>query len=140
MDLLYAWVKWSAGEKLADGTLLWGIKMLWWGRIGLIVQIIGAAMVVFDLLSLDRVKKIIESTVDMPEVTPGEIVLMIFALTLGVIVSDYVISSIAITPFLLLGSLKLITRMTSHPRLIWLSKAISWLFVLVGSHFVLLTS
>src|ERR1700730_9772493 len=135
MDLLYAWVKWSAGEKLADGTLLWGIKMLWWGRIGLIVQIIGAAMVVFDLLSLDRVKKIIESTVDMPEVTPGEIVLMIFALTLGVIVSDYVISSIAITPFLLLGSLKLITRMTSHPRLIWLSKAISWLFVLVGSHF-----
>lgn len=49
MNLLEAWRLWGQGSQLESATL-WGLSLLWWGRIGKLLQFAGALTVVLDLI------------------------------------------------------------------------------------------
>lgn len=48
-----AWSLWWSGAKLEDFAM-WGIPMLWWARIGKLLQFAGGAVVIIDLIGPAR--------------------------------------------------------------------------------------
>lgn len=50
-----AWGRWWAGESLA-GTVMWGQQMLFWGRMGKLVQFVGGLVAVLDIVGAERVE------------------------------------------------------------------------------------
>ena len=44
-----AWSFWWSGQKV-DEMQMWGLSLLWWGRIGKLLQFIGGLIVIFDLI------------------------------------------------------------------------------------------
>jgi hypothetical protein len=55
VDLLEAWRLWGSGQPTAD-LVLWGLPILWWGRIGKLAQFAGALTVVLDLIGPARLR------------------------------------------------------------------------------------
>lgn len=55
-ELQRAWRIWWTGQKLAETQQLWGISMLWWSRIGKILQVCAGLLVVIDLFSPDKLR------------------------------------------------------------------------------------
>jgi len=54
-DYFELWRTWGDGQPTADLTL-WGLKVLWWGRIGKMAQFIGAMTIILDLLDPERLR------------------------------------------------------------------------------------
>ena len=54
-ELLDAWAIWWTGQRI---DVLWGVKALWWGRIGQILQLVGALMIVAEIVGADRLRRI----------------------------------------------------------------------------------
>jgi hypothetical protein len=52
-DLLHAWREWLAGHDITQ-IRLFGIEILWWGRIGKTLEFLGGLTVVVDLLGRAR--------------------------------------------------------------------------------------
>lgn len=50
-----AWAAWLAGQQLS-GHVLWGVSMVWWGRIGDILQAMGALTVLAEIIGADRLR------------------------------------------------------------------------------------
>jgi hypothetical protein len=50
-----AWKLWSSG-KLTDDFLLYGIRLLWWGRIGKGLELIGGLTIVLDIIGPERLR------------------------------------------------------------------------------------
>lgn len=50
-----AWSLWWSGAKV-DGLLMWGVPVLWWGRIGKLAQFAGGLVVIIDLLGSKRLR------------------------------------------------------------------------------------
>ncbi|GAB2749838.1 hypothetical protein GCM10027174_25380 [Salinifilum aidingensis] len=48
-----AWGLWWSGTKLEDFAM-WGLPLLWWARIGKLLQFTGGAVVVLDLIGPER--------------------------------------------------------------------------------------
>ncbi len=57
-DLVSVWSIWAEGGK---PTTLWGVEILWWGRIGNIIQFVGALMVIAELIGPERLSEFFES-------------------------------------------------------------------------------
>lgn len=57
IDISYfeAWTKWLDGERL-DGLKMYGLQILWWGRIGKIVGLISALAIVAEILGAERLR------------------------------------------------------------------------------------
>ena len=53
---LEAWSYWASGEKI-DDQLLWGMEILWWGRIGKVVGLISALAVVAEIIGPKRLRE-----------------------------------------------------------------------------------
>ena len=51
-----AWSLWLSGAKLEDFAM-WGVPMLWWARIGKLLQYSGGIVVVLDLIGPKRLRK-----------------------------------------------------------------------------------
>jgi hypothetical protein len=56
-----AWTTWWSGKRLPDDAMLLGVKVIWLGRIGLLMALIGTLMVVLDLIGTERVRQLSEA-------------------------------------------------------------------------------
>ncbi|PSN17972.1 hypothetical protein C7271_14950 [filamentous cyanobacterium CCP5] len=56
VSLIEAWSIWLSGD-LPDSTLLWGISILWWERIGKIMQVLGATTIIADIIGPEEIRK-----------------------------------------------------------------------------------
>ncbi|MGH3661923.1 MAG: hypothetical protein ACRDT1_12460 [Micromonosporaceae bacterium] len=54
---------WSAGRPTSNVTL-WGLPMVWWGRIGKLMQFAAGCVVVLDLIGPDRLREVGERATD----------------------------------------------------------------------------
>lgn len=52
-----AWSLWGSGRSL-DGMRMWGLPMLWWGRIGKLMQFAGGLIAVLDIIGSERILKL----------------------------------------------------------------------------------
>jgi hypothetical protein len=50
-----AWELWWSGKALS-GYALWGMPMLWWGRIGKLAQFTGGLVAIIDIIGPDRIQ------------------------------------------------------------------------------------
>jgi len=69
--LFEAWQKWYETKPIADSTL-WGIQILWLGRWGKILECIGAATVLVEIIGAEKFRDIannLKSTFSLPKVT-----------------------------------------------------------------------
>ncbi len=53
ISFLHAWQLWAAGKSLI-GYSLWGMPMLWWGRIGKLAEFSGGLAAVIDIVGPER--------------------------------------------------------------------------------------
>ncbi len=53
MSLWDAWREWAAGRSTLD-LEVWGLEVVWWGRLGKILQFVGALTVVLDIIGPER--------------------------------------------------------------------------------------
>ncbi len=53
MSLWDLWREWASGESTL-GFELWGLEMVWWGRIGKMLQLLGALTVLVELVGTER--------------------------------------------------------------------------------------
>ncbi len=56
VSLIEAWKIWLAGD-LPANTVLWGIRMLWWERIGKLMQVFGAATIIADIIGPEDIRR-----------------------------------------------------------------------------------
>ncbi|WP_326834720.1 hypothetical protein VSH64_07290 [Amycolatopsis rhabdoformis] len=56
-DLLHAWREWLAGHDTAQ-LRVFGVTVLWWGRLGKTLEFLGGLTVVLDLLGRQRMESV----------------------------------------------------------------------------------
>jgi len=56
LTYLEAWKLWLAGQTVQD-SLLWGAKILWWGRLGKVVEFLAATTIIADIIGPERLRK-----------------------------------------------------------------------------------
>ena len=61
--LLEAWLKWWAGSKL-DDNCLWGLKVLWWARVGKITTTFSGLVILVDIFGEELINKFGSDTYD----------------------------------------------------------------------------
>jgi hypothetical protein len=55
VGLVEAWGKWASGE-LAEEALLWGMSILWWGRIGKLTGFAAALAIIAEIIGPERLR------------------------------------------------------------------------------------
>ena len=55
-DLFSLWSRWLHGEKVEDYQILWGLKVLWWARIGKGMELVAALSILVDILGPQRLR------------------------------------------------------------------------------------
>lgn len=60
VNLFDAWKAWIKCTSIQD-SYLWGIKIIWWGRLGKIAQFLGGMTILVDIIGTDRVKDYAQS-------------------------------------------------------------------------------
>jgi hypothetical protein len=55
-DLVEIWRTWLSGESVTDSEL-WGVSMLWWGRIGKLLQLFAALTIVVEIVGPERLRR-----------------------------------------------------------------------------------
>ncbi len=55
ISYLEAWQLWFSGQQ-TNGFLLWGVQILWWGRIGKVIQLISALAILVEIIGVERVR------------------------------------------------------------------------------------
>src|SRR3989442_1077505 len=50
-----AWRMWSSGD-LDGGDQLWGVSILWWGRIGKLAEFVAALTIVAEIIGPEKIK------------------------------------------------------------------------------------
>lgn len=55
-----AWSIWLSGQKV-DEFQMWNVPLLWWGRIGKLLQFTGGLSVVIDLVGSERLRRLSEA-------------------------------------------------------------------------------
>jgi hypothetical protein len=55
VSYLEAWTLWLSGNQVQD-SLLWGVKILWWGRIGKLIQFMAALTIIAEIIGPDRLR------------------------------------------------------------------------------------
>jgi hypothetical protein len=55
-----AWELWYQA-RLPDDAVLWGLTILWWGRVGKLAQFFGAALIVAEIIGPERLRQYGES-------------------------------------------------------------------------------
>jgi hypothetical protein len=51
-----AWSLWWSGQKV-DGMRMWGVPLLWWGRVGKVMQFGGGLIAILDLIGSERLNR-----------------------------------------------------------------------------------
>jgi hypothetical protein len=56
IGIVEAWSQWAAGT-LSHDSHLWGLNILWWGRIGKVLELLSGAIIVADIMGPDRLRQ-----------------------------------------------------------------------------------
>lgn len=56
IGLIDAWKLWATGVSVADYEL-WGLQILWWGRIGKFVQLIAAITIIAEIIGAKNLRE-----------------------------------------------------------------------------------
>ncbi|WP_096595782.1 hypothetical protein [Calothrix sp. NIES-2098] len=56
ISYLEAWQLWFSGQQTSS-YLLWGMQILWWGRIGKVIQLISALTILAEIIGAERIRK-----------------------------------------------------------------------------------
>lgn len=56
MTLGEAWSAWFAGD-INKASVLWGVELFWWGRIGKALQLVGGLTIVAEIIGADALRK-----------------------------------------------------------------------------------
>lgn len=56
ISLFDAWALWLSGH-LSQHLTLMGVSIFWWGRLGKIMQLIGAATIIADIIGPEKIRK-----------------------------------------------------------------------------------
>ena len=54
-EWLDAWQAWASGDDIS-GREIWGISVLWWGRIGMIAQVLAALTIIAEIVGAHRIR------------------------------------------------------------------------------------
>jgi hypothetical protein len=54
-SIIEAWRLWLSGDLSLNATL-WGMSILWWGRIGKFMQFFGAATIIADIIGPEEIR------------------------------------------------------------------------------------
>jgi hypothetical protein len=57
-ELLRAWGAWLHPPIPPEMRVLWGVPMIWWSRVGKVMQAFGALMIIFDIVGVTRINAI----------------------------------------------------------------------------------
>lgn len=71
MNLIEAWTLWCSGD-LSPDVLLWGLSIFWWGRLGKMMQFVGGATIVADIIGPEKIRGFGSSL--HVAVTPGSLI------------------------------------------------------------------
>ena len=55
ISILDAWILWLAGH-LSPHSTIWGVSIFWWGRLGKMMQFIGAATIIADIIGPEKIR------------------------------------------------------------------------------------
>ena len=55
VTLWEAWKLWLSGHQVHD-SLLWGVNILWWGRIGKLIQLLAALTIIAEIIGPQRLR------------------------------------------------------------------------------------
>lgn len=55
ISIFTAWKLWLTGDLPSD-VMIWGVSIFWWGRIGKIMQFVGAITIVADIIGPERIR------------------------------------------------------------------------------------
>jgi hypothetical protein len=56
MNLLEAWSLWLSGD-LSSNAVLLGISILWWGRLGKLMEFVGGATIIADIIGPEKIRR-----------------------------------------------------------------------------------
>lgn len=56
ISIFAAWKLWLAGHLPSD-VIIWGVSVFWWGRLGKIMQLIGAITIVADIIGPEKIRR-----------------------------------------------------------------------------------
>lgn len=57
ITLLEAWGQWFSGNTVPGQAELWGVSVLWWGRIGKALAFLAGATVILDIIGPERLRE-----------------------------------------------------------------------------------
>ncbi|HEY9621732.1 MAG TPA: hypothetical protein V6C78_15330 [Crinalium sp.] len=55
ISIFDAWAAWMSGHLSAHSTI-WGVSIFWWGRIGKIMQVVGAGTIIADIIGPEKIR------------------------------------------------------------------------------------
>lgn len=55
ISIVDAWVLWLSGH-LSPDLMIWGVSIFWWGRLGKIMQAIGAITIIADIIGPEKIR------------------------------------------------------------------------------------
>lgn len=55
IGIFAAWKLWLSGHLPSD-TMIWGVSVFWWGRLGKIMQFIGAITIIADIIGPEKIR------------------------------------------------------------------------------------
>ncbi|GAA3839217.1 hypothetical protein GCM10022243_02030 [Saccharothrix violaceirubra] len=58
-----AWTRWAAGDPTLKDAVLWGVKVLWWARIGKLMAFLAGLVLVVDIIGPERIVASVERRV-----------------------------------------------------------------------------
>jgi hypothetical protein len=79
---LEAWSRWASGNPTLKDNMLWGLQILWWGRIGKIAAFVGGLTLVLDILGPERLRSALGRSVEKIKIGGGRARRLLFRLTL----------------------------------------------------------
>lgn len=56
ISIVEAWTRWLSGE-LSPHVTIWGVSIFWWGRLGKIMQFVGAITIVADIIGPEKIRR-----------------------------------------------------------------------------------
>jgi hypothetical protein len=60
-ELIEAWSRWFGGDPSLPDSYLWGLKIVWWGRLGKLFAFLGALTIVLDIIGADKLNRMVLS-------------------------------------------------------------------------------
>lgn len=55
ISLFEAWWRWSEGDPTLRDANLWGLRVLWWGRLGKLAAFVAGLVLIIDIIGPDRI-------------------------------------------------------------------------------------